>query len=300
MKVKARLSGALRRMKQTVIAVAVLGAVLVVPVSTIVDFGHFFHGSDSRDTQKLAALTVRPADDTTVPPQLFKQPLITITFDDGHQSIYKEALPLLQKYGIRTTQYVLTGTSEHQDYVSWEQITDMKKNGHEIGCHTIDHSDLTTLDEAGVDRQLRECKDELTKRYGSIPNFASPYGATDAKSMAGIRKYFSSHRNTNGDPKNGVEHHDVNLASGFDRYNIIGVTLRSDTKLSEIKALVEYARANNGWLVLTYHQADHGGSVYSVTPEEMEEHFRYLSGTDVRIVTMQDALTGSRIHGVEY
>ncbi len=173
------------KIHEWIISLFVCAIVLVVPLFSLVEFGHFFHSSDSRNGAALPVLTQRSVDDTKLPPQLFQEPLVTVTFDDGFESIYKEAMPLLQKYGIHSTQYILGGTSKNQAYVNWDQVVQMQKAGHEIACHTMTHPDLTTLDDQGLDYQLRQCKTELTKRVGVIENFASPYGATQPAHYCG-------------------------------------------------------------------------------------------------------------------
>ena len=53
--------------------------------------------------------------------------------------------------------------------------------------------------------------------------------------------------------------------------------------------------------MLTYHQADEGtASQFAVNPENLEKQFSYLSKTNVRIVTMQDALRATRLENVEF
>ena len=287
--------------RQAVTSLAVFAIVLVVPVFTLVEFGHFFRGdSANRSSTPLPVMMQRKVDATNLPPQLFKEPLITVTFDDGWQSIYESALPLLQKHGIRTTQYVLTGTADNAEYVSWDQIAQMQKAGHEIGCHTVSHVDLTTLDDATLEGELKFCKDELTKRFGPITSFASPYGASNPRTVNAIKRYFDTHRNTNGDPSNGVTDVDVNVPENFDRFNIIGFTVRHETKVSELQKLVEYAKTRNAWVVLTYHQADEGGSQFNVNPPNLDKQFAYLSKTNVRIVTMSEALRATRLQNAEF
>ena len=289
------------KIRHWVTSIVVCGIVLIVPVFTLVGFGHFFQGDTSRSGDPLPVMNVRKVDTTTLPVQLFQEPLITVTFDDGFESIYKSAMPLLQKYGIRSTQYVISGQTDDINYVSWEQVEQMQKAGHEIGCHTMNHPDLTTLVDEELEYQIKQCKAELTGRFGPIYNFASPYGSADDRTLNTVSKYFDSQRNTNGDPSNGVNEADMNLASNFDRYNIIGVTVRHDTKKEELEKLVDYAKANNGWIVLTYHQADEGeGSQFAVEPEKLEQQFEYLNKTNVRIVTMQDALRATRLENVEF
>lgn len=281
-------------------ALFILAIVLVVPLFSIAEIGHFFQGGPKRSAKPLAALQLRQADKTQLPPRLFEEPLISVTFDDGFETTYTQAMPLLQKYGIRTTQYVLSGTADNPIYVSWEQIAQMQKAGHEIGCHTVIHPDLTTLDDEDLDYQLKTCKADLSKRFGPIYNFAAPYGAQNDRTRAAINKYFDSQRNTDGDPSNGVTEADVNVAENFNRTNIIGVTVRHDTTVEELHRLVAYTKVANGWLVLTYHQADDRNSKFSLDAQKFDEQFKYLSSTDVRIVPMQEAMQTLKLTNVEY
>ncbi len=145
----------------------VCSLVMVAPIFSILEFGQFFHASDSRSSAALPVMNQRAVDKTTLPAQLFQEPLVTVTFDDGFESVYKDAMPLLQRYGIRSTQYVLPGETKDQQYISWKQIQKMQDAGHEIACHSMTHPDLTTLSDADLDYQLRECKAELTNRNGT-------------------------------------------------------------------------------------------------------------------------------------
>lgn len=279
-------------------ALFVFAVVLAVPLLSFKEAGSvlFDRGQSTavRVSKPLPVMNTRAVDATTRPVQLFEEPLITVTFADGHESIYSVAMPILQKHGIRTTQYVLSGTAHDSKYVSWDQMKNMQAMGHELACHTSSHANLTTLNDGKLDYELQHCKQELTGRFGLIDNFASPYGAYNARTSKAIGTYFSSHRTTHGDPYNGVDETDVNVGKNFDQMQIIAVTVRSDTSLEHIRQLVEYARKNNGWLVLTYHQANDPGSIYALDEKAFEEQFAYLSGTDLRIVTVQQALEGSK------
>lgn len=272
----------------------IFAVVLIVPLFSVWQIGRFlentFHLWDPRSSKPLAAMTVRPADRSSQPPKLFQEPLVSVTFDDGYETTYTKAMPLLQKYGIHTTQYVLSGTENDQLYVSWAQVKRMQEAGHEIACHTVNHPDLTTLDDEDLNYQLKTCKEIMGAHAGPVANFASPYGAENQHTLGVIGKYFTSQRNTNGDPTNGVTDADVNVAANFNRMDIIGVTVRNDTTVEQLRQLVDYAKAHNGWVVLTYHQADDANSKYSVSDQDFERQFAYLSGTDVRIVTVQQAL----------
>ncbi len=270
--------------------------VLGVPAYSFAEIGHF-HFTPDRPATKLPAFQTRAIDRSNAPVQLFKQPLITVSFDDGWETTYNQAMPLLNKYGIHSTQYLLSGTEADRDYLSWAQITAMQKDGQEIACHTINHPDLTTISSADVMTQLTGCDKTMSARYGAITDFASPYGAQNTSTISQIKKVFGSQRNTNGDPTNGVTQEDVNTpvgegGKGFDKYNITGVTVRNETTVAQIQALVDYAEKNNGWVVLTYHQANDGQSKWSVNIQSMEAQLAVLSKSPVRIVTVKQALAG--------
>jgi peptidoglycan/xylan/chitin deacetylase (PgdA/CDA1 family) len=197
-------------------------------------------------------------------------------------------MPLLNKYGIHSTQYLLSGTEAETDYLSWAQITAMQKDGQEIACHTVNHPDLRTIGNSAIMDQLTGCKQTLSARYGAITDFASPYGSQDARTIGQIKKVFNSQRNTNAD---------VNTAGGFDgkgfdKYNIIGVTVRRETTVEEIQALIDYAEKNNGWVVITYHQADDGQSKWGIDVKSMDAQLAAINKSPIRIVTVNQALSG--------
>jgi peptidoglycan/xylan/chitin deacetylase (PgdA/CDA1 family) len=251
-------------------------------------------GDSSRKATPLPAMKQRPPDSQS-PAKIFKQPLISVTFDDGWESVYTTAVPELQKYGIHSTQYVLTGTETYPGYMSWNQIKAVQKAGHEIACHSVSHPDLTTLGKTELQRQLAGCKDDLSKQLNApVLDFASPYGSYNDTTTSAIKKVFGSQRNINGVIADGISDNDVNLPSNFDPYNIIGVTVRRETTVAELKQLVDYAAARNGWLVLVYHQADDGPSQYGIDPGAMDKQLAYLSQTPYRIVTVGQAIDSYR------
>lgn len=285
----------LRVFKRSIVAFLVCLVVALPLFFTVFQWGKIARGDTTRKATALPAM-VRRQQDVAAAPQLFKEPLISITFDDGWKSIYTVATPLLQQYGIHSTQYILSGTEQYPGYMSWSQVDNVKKAGHEIACHSISHPDLTTIEDTELERQLQGCQTDMSQRLGApITNFASPYGSYNAHTIDAIKKVYKSQRNINGVIADGISDADVNLPSNFDRYNIIGVTIRRETTIAELQQLVAYTAARNGWLVLVYHQADDGPSQYGIDPTAMKKQLAYLSGTPMRIVTIGqviNALTG--------
>src|SRR5437660_12593310 len=72
--------------------------------------------------------------------------LVVLTFDDASKSHYTVARPLLKKYGFGATFFVTEGfdfPTNKRDYMTWEQIAQLHKDGFEIGNHTLDHKSVT-------------------------------------------------------------------------------------------------------------------------------------------------------------
>ena len=81
--------------------------------------------------------------------------LVVLTFDDSSRSHYDVARPILKKYGFSATFFITEGfnfPTNKKDYMTWEQIAQLHRDGFEIGNHTRDH---LGLNEQNID-QLKE------------------------------------------------------------------------------------------------------------------------------------------------
>ncbi len=271
--------------------VVLLGGILLFPLFGMANLSTGLFSVDKRKVIAMPGFNARKIDKDSSNVTLFNEPLLSITFDDGRESVYSNALPLLNKYGVKTTQYLLSGVSDDQQYLSEKQIAQFNASGHEIACHSDTHPDLTTLDTNQLTKELSHCKQTFSK-YGIVNNFASPFGHSNSTTIASIKNYFLSHRNTDGDITNGVNDKDVNTKQNLDRYNIISASIRSDTTIEELRQAVDYTIKNNGWLVLTYHQIeDSSNSTFGLDPDSLDSQLSYLSSAPIKIVTMQQALS---------
>lgn len=259
--------------------------VFIIPIFLSVNWVQaVIQGSDNR---KIIVADILKPSYTEIYP--FEEPLISVTFDDGWESIYSNGLEVFDRYKIRTTQYILSGTFDEINYFSIEQVKSLQNLGHDIGSHTIDHPNLTGLNDAELVRQIKQSKTDLEGLFGPVVDFASPLSAFNERTVSVISDYYRSHRNTFSDTST-VNHMDVNVKDYFDPYNIYAFSVTKHTTISELKMLVQYAKKANGWLVLNYHQIDDSDMTYSITKDTLEEHMLYLSLTDVKIPTVREVL----------
>lgn len=109
---------------------------------------------------------------------------VVISFDDGYRPQFTFALPTLRKHGWAG---VLNLKAEGSDLYR-SNVEAMIAAGWELASHTIDHSDLTTLDAAGLKRELAGSRQILRDEYGvPVRNFCYPAGRFDAKAIAAVR-----------------------------------------------------------------------------------------------------------------
>ena len=68
--------------------------------------------------------------------------LVVLTFDDASRSHVTVAAPLLKKHGFGATFFVSEGfdfSTNKRDYMTWDEIAQLHRDGFEIGNHTRDH-----------------------------------------------------------------------------------------------------------------------------------------------------------------
>jgi peptidoglycan/xylan/chitin deacetylase (PgdA/CDA1 family) len=102
------------------------------------------------------------------------EPIAAITFDDGPTPEYTpRILEALATAGVTATFNVMGWNGVHHPQL----LRDVLAAGHEIGNHTWDHRDLTTLDPHETREALVRCKEEVEALVGRpFTSFRPPRG----------------------------------------------------------------------------------------------------------------------------
>jgi len=91
---------------------------------------------------------------------------ISITFDDGWDSDYKIAFPVLKEYGFKATFFITTDWINKKGYVQEKWLKEMSQSGMEIGSHTLSHRYLTRLSEDKVYKEFYDSRCKLEDILG--------------------------------------------------------------------------------------------------------------------------------------
>ena len=221
-------------------------------------------------------------------PSSLNRGLVSVTFDDSWANQYTNGLPLLQKYGLAATFYVLSGELTSQpEYMNASQVLSLHAGGHEIGSHTITHTDLTTVSQSQLVQEMSQSQITLQNIIGApVKNFAYPYGAYNANTLNVGKQYYRSQRSVN---------RGVNSKDNFDITALKIQEVNSSVSQAQVKSWIDEAIAQKAWLILCYHEIANTpvapeDAYYTVKPADLDAHLGYLKQTGVTVKTVNQAL----------
>lgn len=109
--------------------------------------------------------------------QLPERPII-ITFDDGYGDFYTDVFPILKKYNISATAYIISGGLDRPNYMTTAQLKEVAESGLvEVGAHTVHHRNLKSIPVTEAKLEIEKSREDLENLLGiKVVSFAYPYG----------------------------------------------------------------------------------------------------------------------------
>jgi peptidoglycan/xylan/chitin deacetylase (PgdA/CDA1 family) len=234
-----------------------------------------------------------PIDSTPAytPPQNTAWWYVSLVFDDGWTSQYQNAVPILNSAGIRGTFAIMPNYMFDADisantnlyYINTAQTQNLASMGHEIASHTLSHADLTSLDYVTMADEVVRSRSLLQwAGLWSVTTMIYPYGSYSPSVQDVVRNaWYTTARMVNPGYS----------ASYTDRYALSTQSVNVDTPLWQVQEWINTARANNEWLILTFHQIDYSRSPYSSTPETLQGIVDSIRQVGITPVTVREGAT---------
>ena len=122
--------------------------------------------------------------------KLYKKSCV-LTFDDGCKDIYTNAYPILQKYNIPFTMFVVTNAVGADGCASWEELKEMQDSGLAlIASHSTNHTEFNKLSVEetleNVDSSYKALEENLGEQKTKI--FTYPYGLYSQEQLEPLKE----------------------------------------------------------------------------------------------------------------
>ncbi len=121
---------------------------------------------------------------------------VAITFDDGYEDNYTKAFPLLKKYGIKATVFMIAGKIDRPGYLTSAQIREMTESGLvSVQSHTVSHEPMAWGDKTYEDAvyEMGESKRLVEVASGAeVTALAMPNGSVDATLLDIADDYYTA------------------------------------------------------------------------------------------------------------
>jgi len=216
------------------------------------------------------------------------QKVVCIVFDDGWQSQYTTAVPIMNKYGFKASFAIITGYVDDQNsnYMSWPEIVNLAKQGEDIESHTYSHLNLNIQSLSTIAFQLSQSQKDLMNHGINARLFIYPDGGgagnTTVENL--VSSYYFVGRSINPGA--------LNMSQPFDRYDLPAYPMENTTTLSMFEQIVNQA-GNSSVVIVYFHKIDDENVDTATTPQTFTAEMQYLYDNNFTVETMKQLFTAT-------
>ncbi len=121
--------------------------------------------------------------------------VVILDFYDNDIGQFTNAKPILDKYGFKGTFFIVCNwaSSHNPERMTWQEINQLYREGHDIESHTMTHKLLDGLSARALDYEVGQSKQCLYDHLGVYPTVFSPphdRGWNNATVINTIAKYY--------------------------------------------------------------------------------------------------------------
>lgn len=169
-------------------------------------------------------------------------PIVVLTFDDAHPSVYSYSYPTMRSFDSTwgATHFLPVTYALPGGVMTVEQLKEMEAHGWETGGHGYNHENLSSAPLDSAEKQIKESYDFLAGNGLSCESFAYPYGNYNASVAEKAKKYFKNIRTS----------HDFEYLDGVSRTELGYYVVKPGAIAEDAIGRLEKARHNGSPLVV--------------------------------------------------
>ena len=160
--------------------------------STNITLDQFQKHLQEFDKQEYNVLSLEFIIDSIITETPLPENTVAISIDDGDKSILTKAWPLIKKYGYPVTIFIATEPidAKYNNYLTWDEIRLLKKEGADIGAHTRTHPHMHKLTTEEIKNEIEHSNKRFLNELNEVPKlFAYPFGEANENVINIIKDY---------------------------------------------------------------------------------------------------------------
>ena len=215
------------------------------------------------------------------------RPIISFTFDDFPRSALQTGGAILKKYRASGTYYAAFGLMAKNSPTGFiftpEDLPELLKQGHELGCHTFAHCDSWRTDPKVFEQSIVDNRKALEQLVpgGVFQSFSYPISVPNRSSKSRTSRHFICCRGGGQTFNAGMT--DLNYLYAF-------FLEKSRDNPQVIRDLIDENRRQNGWLILATHDVCESPSPFGCSPEFFEGIVKYAADSGALILPVIEAV----------
>jgi len=113
-----------------------------------------------------------------------KNKAVVLTFDDGYMDFFREAVPVLRRFGYTATVYLPTSWIHDRisqrfngkECLTWDKVRELNDAGYVFGSHSATHGMLRNMKRKEIEDEICLSKAVIEDKIGrSVESFSYPY-----------------------------------------------------------------------------------------------------------------------------
>lgn len=217
---------------------------------------------------------------------------IIFSFDDQYIDEWYGHRELFKKYNIKATFFVNRPHLLKKAQI--EKLKILQQEGHEIGCHGLNHLNVieyTDSIDVLIKKEIKPAIKYFADMGFTTSSFAHPYGNSNAKIDSALFNYFHYLRQATWNIKDTtIDYYDEIFANSDNYHSINSMGIDTNYRISfeNLTSGILRAKERNEVLVLHAHNINSSLKNYTVSAEYLEKCFMICKNQNIKSICVSD------------